>query len=177
MTTIEQQIDAGELRDVIDETNIRRLHAAYVDAVNRAAWSEFHNLFLPDVELTVARGSSAPDTVVGPDAIGQLIGGYIAKYDFLVQVITNARIELRYRGDPDQAFARLFIAEFRQWTETGRYLESAGVYHDQYRRVDGTWFFARRRYDRLYVTAPAALETHPFPSDIDFDDPFAARSS
>jgi len=177
MTTIEQQVDAGELRDVIDEMHIRRLHAAYVDAVNRAAWSEFYDLFVPDVELTVARVSSPPDTVTGPEAIGQLIGGYIAKYDFLVQVITNARIQLRYRGDPDQAFARLFIAEFRQWTDTGRYLESAGVYHDEYRRIDGRWWFARRRYDRLYVTAPAQLETHPFPSDIASEDPFITRSS
>ena len=172
MASTEQDIVTAELRDVIDETQIRRLHASYVDAVNRSAWAEFHDLFLPDVELTVSRGSGSPDRVVGPEAIGQLIGGYIARYDFLVQVITNARIELRFEGDVDRAFGRLFIAEFRQWTDTGRLLESAGVYHDHYRRVDGRWLFARRRYDRLYATAPADLEVHPFPTDLDFGDPF-----
>jgi hypothetical protein len=175
MTSIELQVDAGELRDAIDEINIRRLHASYADAVNRSAWAEFSDLFLPDAELTVSRRSVAPDRVVGPDAIGELIGGYIARYDFLIQVILNARIQLHYQGDPDRAFARLYIAEFRQWNETGRRVESSGVYHDEYRRVDGRWWFARRRYDRIYATSTAELEVHPFPTDLDFDDPFAAR--
>ena len=38
---------AGEL----DELRIRRLQSAYVDAVNRRAWSEFTDLFLPDSVL------------------------------------------------------------------------------------------------------------------------------
>jgi hypothetical protein len=169
----EDQVTTQEMRDVVDEMQIRRLHAAYADAVNRAAWSEFHDLFRPDVELIVSRGGSAPpDRVNGPEAIGQLIAGYISRYDFLIQVILNARICLRYQDDPDRAFARLFIAEFRQWSDTGRALESAGVYHDEYRRVEARWWFARRRYDRLYHTAPADLEVHPFPTGIDFDDPF-----
>lgn len=48
MTTEDPAIDAVVLRDVIDEVLIRRLHAAYVDAVNRSAWHEFEALFLPD---------------------------------------------------------------------------------------------------------------------------------
>jgi hypothetical protein len=175
MTRIEQQVDVGELRDVIDEMYIRRLHAWYADAVNRAAWGELPELFLPDAELTVARRSVAPDRVVGPDAIGELIGGYIARYDFLIQVILNARIQLRYQGDPDRAFARLYIAEFRQWSDTGRRIESSGVYHDEYRRLDDRWWFARRRYDRLYATASSDLEVHPFPAVVELEDPFAAR--
>ncbi len=175
MTSIDEQVDASELRDVIDEMGIRRLHAHYVDAVNRSAWAEFRDLFLPDVELTVARRSLEPDRVVGPDAIGQLISGYIARYDFLIQVILNSRVQLRYQGDPDRAFGRLYIAEFRQWSETGRRIESSGVYHDEYRRVDGRWWFARRRYDRLYATATAELEAHPFPTGLGFDDPFTAQ--
>jgi hypothetical protein len=173
MTNIDEQVDAGELRDVIDEMKIRRLHASYVDAVNRSAWAEFRDLFLPEAELTVARHSFAPDRVVGPDAIGELIAGYIARYDFLIQVILNARISLRHRNDPDRAIARLFIAEFRQWSDTGRRIESSGVYHDEYRRAEGRWWFARRRYDRLYATSTAELEVHPFPAGLDVDDSFA----
>jgi hypothetical protein len=157
---------------MLDEQAIRRLHAHYVDAVNRSAWGEFTDLFIPQAELTVSRGAAQPDRVVGPQAIGELIAGYIAKYDFLVQVILNARITLRQRGDVDTAGARLYIAEFRQWTSTGRRLESAGVYHDRYTRVDGQWRFAQRRYDRLYATAPRELEIYPFPGADDVDDPF-----
>jgi hypothetical protein len=52
-------------------------------------------------------------------------------------------------------------------------MESAGVYHDRYTRVDGQWRFSQRRYDRLYATAPRDLEVYPFPSARDVDDPFA----
>lgn len=107
------------------ERAIRRLHAHYVGAVNRTAWGEFVDLFIPSAELTLSRGGAQPDRVVGPVAIGELIAGYIARYDFLVQVILNARIELRCRGNVDAASARLFIAELRQWTSTGRRMESA----------------------------------------------------
>ena len=173
MTTSDLPIDARELQDVVDERAIRRLHAHYVDAVNRAAWGEFVDLFTPSAELTVSRGEAQPDRADGPVAIGELIAGYIAKYDFLVQVTLNARIELRRHGDVDAAGARLYIAEFRQWTNTGRRMESAGVYHDRYARVDGQWRFSQRRYDRLYATAPRELDVYPFPSAGDVDDPFA----
>ena len=172
MTTSDPPIDARELRDIVDELAIRRLHAHYVDAVNRSAWGEFVDLFTPSAELTVSRGESQVDRVAGPTAIGDLIAGYIARYDFLVQVVLNARIGLRWRGDVDVASARLYIAEFRQWTNTGRRLESAGVYHDRYTRVDGQWRFSRRRYDRLYATTPRELEVYPYPSAGDVDDPF-----
>jgi hypothetical protein len=170
--TTDSQVGARELRDIADERLIRRLHAHYVDAVNRSAWSEFADLFIPSAELTVSRGEAQPDRVVGPTAMGELIAGYIAKYDFLVQVVLNARIEVRLQGDVDAAGARLFIAEFRQWTSNGRRMESAGVYHDRYVRVDGQWRFAKRRYDRLYATGQRDLEVYQFPLAGDFDDPF-----
>jgi hypothetical protein len=172
MTTEDPAIDAVVLRDVIDEVLIRRLHAAYVDAVNRSAWHEFDDLFLPDAKLTVSRGPDHADVVSGPTAIGNLIGGYIARYDFLSQVVLNARVRLRFGGDVNRAAARLYIAEFRQITGTGRRIESSGVYHDEYVRTREGWRFARRRYDRLFATAPNDLEVHPFPTDGVID-PFA----
>ena len=67
---------------------------------------------------------------------------------------------------------RLYIAEYRQITGAGRRIESSGVYHDRYRRVEGRWWFARRRYDRLWATAPGDLETHTFPEDTGFEHAF-----
>ena len=86
-------VHGDEFRDVVGDSQIRRLHAAYVDAVNRAAWSEFEQLFLADAVVGVSRGGGHLDEVRGPTAVGQLIAGYVARYDFLVQVVLNARIE------------------------------------------------------------------------------------
>jgi ketosteroid isomerase-like protein len=175
MTSVEQTVDAAALQDVIDESRIRALHADYVDAVNRRAWDEFEDLFLPDAQLTVVKGPSASDEVTGPAAIGGLIAGYVSGYEFLIQVVLNARIRVRHEGDADRAFARLYISEFRQVTSSGRAIESAGVYHDTYQRGDGRWRFARRRYDRIYHTAARDLEVHPYPADLPFADGFARR--
>jgi hypothetical protein len=175
MPATEPPVDARELRDMADERAIRRLHAHYVDAVNRSAWDEFHDLFVPSAELTVSRGNGEVDRVVGPAAIGALIAGYIAKYDFLIQIVLNARIELRTNGNVDEAGARLYIAEHRQWTSNGRRMESSGVYHDRYARIDGAWRFTQRRYDRLYATGERDLEVYPFPTEGEFDDPFKGR--
>ena len=65
----------GDEQDLLDELRIRRLHAAYVDAVNRRAWVEFADLFRPDAVLEVRAGGERADEVVGPAAIGALIGG------------------------------------------------------------------------------------------------------
>ena len=159
----------GDEDDLLDEQRIRRLQSAYVDAVNRRAWAEFTDLFLVDSVLEVSAGGERADEVVGPEAIGSLIGGYLEPLDFLVQVVLNARIVTRWRGDPDRAAARLSIAEHRQATATGRERHSFGTYHDEYVRVDGRWWFARRRYDRQVVTAEPGsahdLDVLPMPAD------------
>ena len=159
----------GDEQDLLDELRIRRLHAAYVDAVNRRAWAEFTDLFRPEAVLEVRAGGERADEVVGPEAIGALIGGYLEPLEFLVQVVLNARIVTRWQGDPDRAAARLSIAEHRQAIATGRERHSFGTYHDEYVRVDGRWWFARRRYDRQVVTAEPGtgrdLDVVPMPTD------------
>ena len=127
----------GDEQDLLDELRIRRLHAAYVDAVNRRAWAEFTDLFRPEAVLEVRAGGERADEVVGPEAIGALIGGYLEPLDFLVQVVLNARIVTRWQGDADRAAARLSIAEHRQ--ATGHRFEGP--------RLDLTGF--RRRLDRV----------------------------
>ncbi|MYW01956.1 nuclear transport factor 2 family protein [Streptomyces sp. SID3343] len=134
-----------------DELRIGRLHAAYVDAVNRKAWSEFEDLFTPAAELTVAVSEGDPVGAKGPVAIGALIDEFLKPLDFLFQTVLNARIVPGPDGDPDTARARLYIHEFRQVTTTGALRNSVGVYEDHYRRVDGRWLFERRSYTRLVL--------------------------
>lgn len=167
--TIPDPVGEEEIRDIADERQIRRLLSAYVDAVNRSAWDEFDGFFLPAAKVEVSRGPSMPgDTAVGPAAVGEMIGGFVSAFDFLIQVVLNARIQLRVGGDPDAAFARVTIAEYRQLADSGRFIESSGVYHDHYVRRGGRWWFARRRYERTYATAPTDVMVH---SHAAHDDP------
>jgi hypothetical protein len=55
----------------------------------------------------------------------------------------------------------LYICELRQDAATGHASQAFGVYHDEYRRRDGRWWYARRAYQSL--TRTGRNEVFPFP--------------
>lgn len=141
-----------ELRDAVDEVAIRALHHAYGDVVNRRAWNELGELFLPDAVVTVDKRDAAPVELAGPAAVGDFVGRSIAGYAFFGFVALNARVLLGARGDADVATARVYINEIRI-DHAGNASTAYGLYRDEYRRVGGRWWYSRRRYQSLARTA------------------------
>ncbi len=152
-------------QETIDYTAICRLQAAYADAVTRRAWSELGDLFVPSAAVTVDTVTSPPIELVGPIALGDFISGAVERFEFFELVILNTRVDLR--RDADTAAARLFTCELRQDRSSGRWTNAFGVYHDEYARIHGRWWFARRRYQSLARTGRA--EVFPFPKRPGFD--------
>jgi hypothetical protein len=150
-------------QDAIDYLAITRLQAAYGDVVNRRAWDEFHDLLLPDASVRVDTVTTPVVEANGPAELGAFIGAAVERFEFFEFVILNARVEVARDGDPDQAWARVFMCELRQEAASGRCTTAFGVYHDDYARVDGRWWFARRRYQSLARTGRG--EVFPFPSE------------
>jgi hypothetical protein len=140
-----------ELQAALDELAIRRLHHLYGDVVNRRAWNELGDLFLPAATVTVDKRDAAPLELQGPHAVGEFIGGSIAQYAFFAFACLSARIDLDPGGDA--AAARVYINEIRVDHE-GSWSTAYGLYQDEYRRQDGRWWYARRRYHSLARTAP-----------------------
>jgi hypothetical protein len=140
-------------QETIDYVAIRRLHDTYADVVNRRAWSELFEIFAPDALVVVDKRDGAPLELVGPEAVGNFIGASIEQYEFFELVVLNARVFLQTDGDDDRATARVYINELRHAGDTGTWSTAYGVYHDDYVRRDGRWWFARRRYHSLARTA------------------------
>ena len=67
----------------------------------------------------------------------------------------------------DRATGRMYIAELRREGGSEQWTTSYGVYHDRFARIDGRWWFARRRYQSLARTGRA--EIFPFPTRPGFD--------
>ena len=160
-------MDPDALQDTVDHVAISRLHASYADIVSRRAWAELEELFLPDAPVRVDPVTRAPIDLVGPQALGEFIGGAIESFEFFQFVVLNARIELRVGGDDDVASARMYMNELRQGAASGHWTMVYGVYHDRYRRVDGRWWFAERHYQSLARTGRGDVFAFPHHERLD----------
>ena len=154
-----------DLDQTVDHTAIDRLLRAYADVVNRRAWAELADLFLPDATVELDLVTAPPRTIHGPAELGAFVGPAIARFGFFEFVILNAHVDLWPDGDRDTATARVFMCELRQDTETRERSDAFGLYRDRYQRTADGWRFAHRRY-RSIARFPAG-DVFPLPS---FDD-------
>ena len=146
-----------ELRDTVDYVAITRLQHAYADVVTRRAWAECHDLVLPDAPVRVDTVTNPVIALTGPQQVGDFIGAAVERFEFFEFVPLSTNIVLRAGGDPDRAAARLYICELRQDAASGHATQAFGVYQDEYRRVDGRWWFATRT---MFVDLVGDLSHH-----------------
>jgi SnoaL-like domain len=158
-------MDEDAMQEAVDYVAVTRVQSAYADVVNRRAWDDFAQLFLPDCSISIDKQSQEPLKFVGPEQIGDFIGRSIEGFEFFEFVILNAHTVLgRAGGAPDTASSRMFMCELRQDRASGQWTNAFGVYHDQYRKVDGRWWFAQRHYQSLARTGRGdvfAFPSHP----------------
>ena len=155
-----------EMQETIDWVALRRLHSAYADVVNRRAWPELADLFLPEARVVVEMPRQDPVEAVGPEALGTFIAGAVERFDWFQFVVLEARIELAPEGDADAALGRIYMVELRQDRRTGQATQAFGLYQDRYRRTAEGWRFERRRFQPTTWTS-RDLSTLPLPS-LDF---------
>jgi hypothetical protein len=157
-------------RDTLDVVAIQRVQAAYADAVTRRAWPALRDLFRPDAPVTVDTVTAEPIELVGADAVGSFIAGAIERFEFFEFVILNSHVVTSVDGDPDVARARLYMCELRQEVDDGQWSNAFGVYHDDYARHEGRWWFSRRRYRSLArIALRERADVFPFPQVPGFD--------
>jgi hypothetical protein len=140
---------------------ITRLQAAYADVVSRRAWLELDGLFLPDAPIHVDTVSAPVIELVGPRTLGTFIGTSIGVFEHFQFVVLNTVVR---QSAPDRAKGRLWMVELRQERGSGTWSNAFGVYHDDYRLVDGQWRFAERHYQSLARRVEASpAQLFPFP--------------
>ena len=162
------------LQAAIDHSEITRLQSQYADVVNRRAWAELGELMRDDMVLELDTVTSPAREIVGPEAVGGFIDAAVARFAFFEFAILSAHVEVD-PADPDVATARLWMCEHRCGHETGSPGDGAGpgewstaygLYRDSYRRIDGRWWFAHRRYRSLARTGNGG-GVFPLPDPID----------
>jgi hypothetical protein len=144
-----------------DYVAITRLQNAYGDVVTRRAWAELHEQFLPDAPVRVDTVTSPVVELAGPQEVGAFIGGAVERFEFFQFVPLNTVLDIDVAAGT--ARGRLYIWELRQDATTGQSSQAFGVYHDEYRKVDGRWMFASRHYQSLARTG--RNEVFAFPKE------------
>jgi uncharacterized protein (TIGR02246 family) len=144
-----------------DEHQIRNLVHRYADAASRRDARGVAGTFTSDgqwyaPELGRHRGT---------DAMIAFFTSMLDGWAVFLQGIQSGVITFDEADDDDRAAGRWFVQETGQ-REAGTTVTIAGVYHDQYRRIDGSWRIAHRRYDPLLRTVDGAATVLPFPTDL-----------
>ena len=67
-------IDDELVAEAVHDTGVRRLQHAYADVVNRRAWPELDQLFVPDAPVVVDRRAGEPLRLTGGPEVGEFIG-------------------------------------------------------------------------------------------------------
>jgi hypothetical protein len=155
-------IDDELLLTAVHDTAIRRLQHAYADVVNRRAWPELEDLFLPDAAIVIDTRKGDPLRLVGGGALGEFIGASVTRFSFFEFEILNAHIVFPHGAGAESAVSRLYMCEHRLDESSGRWTNAFGLYHDRYRFDGARWWFAERAYHSLARNAPD-LEVFPFP--------------
>jgi hypothetical protein len=131
---------------------LQQLQAAYADIVSRRAWPEIERLFLPDVCVEVDTVTSPAQTFNGPAEFTAFVSAACERFDHFQFVILNSVLQTA----GDNASGRIFMCEIRHHAQEQEWSTAYGLYSDRYRKVNGTWWFAERRYRSLARTGPNA---------------------
>jgi SnoaL-like domain len=141
---------------------VQRLQAAYGDAVTRRAWDEVVALFEPDATVHIDTRAREPFTLEGAGAIAGFVERSLDQFAFFEFAILNSVVEL---GAGDEATGRVHLCEVRRHHD-GSWTQAYGLYQDRYRRGDGSWRIAGRRYSSLarhVLTGIEQVESFPLP--------------
>jgi hypothetical protein len=131
-----------------------RLQARYADIITRRAWSELHDVFLPETTVHLDTVTAPQRVLVGPDALGEFVAAAIERYDHFTFVILNTVVEVDAAAS---ARGRIFMCEIRHDTASDSWQNAHGVYQDRYVHVDDRWWFAERHYRSMARTGAGGV--------------------
>ena len=146
-TELAGRLDAIESRLAIGQLPIR--YAMAVDGRDLDAWV---GLFVPDVRV----GRDA----AGRDALRAQIDPSLRSFRRSMHQIVGHRVDLD-PDDPDRASGATYCRAEHEVDD--RWIVMAICYFDQYRRLDGEWFFERRKERHWY-----AVDHLERPQSVDF---------
>jgi hypothetical protein len=150
--------DAARLQRVEDMLAIGQLPIRYAMAVDERDVDAWVELFVPDVRVGAA---------VGRNALRESITGMLRMFYRSIHQIVGHRIDI---ADEEHATGSVYCRAEHE--VDNRWIVMAIRYDDEYRKIDGRWYFVRRKENHWY-----AVDLTERPQQVGFDSwqPTAAR--
>lgn len=137
-----------QIQHIADELSIRDLVARFANACSPPTYEAFSKLWLPGEENSPKWTLSDPYVMsaTGIDEIVSMLKRLLATRDFFVQLVHSGVVEI----DGNKATGRWIMREVAKGPgET--YYNNFAIYDDDFSKVDGTWYFARRSYTYMFL--------------------------
>jgi len=134
-STLEERLDRME-----SLADIQQLPARYALALDARDMDALVDLFVPDVRV----GSGQ----TGRDALRAWFDRTMREMRTSVHLVANHVVDF---DDADHAHGIVYCHDQLERPDLGEWHQGDLQYWDSYRRVDGEWCFARRRFHRWYL--------------------------
>lgn len=136
-------------QEISDRLEIQDLVAAFADAVNRRNPRLVSARCHPDVTFTVPGWAD----LQGVEPMVQFLSQILGHWEVILHSITSGHVSV----DGDAATGGWYITEYGRRDGDEVYL--AGLYRDDYVRMDGRWLFKGRSFQSMfYRSRPAGPE-------------------
>ena len=147
-----------------DRAEIEDLMARYLFAIDYADWDSYVETFAPDGELTFASGTSK-----GRDAIRAAVTSFDSRIGQFYHTEDGKRAKLRHvilqssiRVEGNKAWGRTL------WVEMANHgpgdtmkMGTYGIYEDEFSKIDGHWFIAKRNVLNEFLKGRNSGPTNP----------------
>jgi uncharacterized protein (TIGR02246 family) len=132
------------------EAQIRDLAARFSDAVNRRDFDAFGDLFADGGIWEI--GEPFPSRAAGRQNVATMLRNLRAPWDFFFQMTHTGVIDLA--PDRQTATARWEIQEIARTPDGSQSYDNVAMYYDRLVRThDGSWRFAERRYQYIWLSS------------------------
>jgi hypothetical protein len=138
-----------DMHELADRVAIRNLIDRFSLAVTVRDRGAISSVFTEDAEWRVGQ---PPDIFLnGAGKIGEGIVTGLGNFEFLVQMVHSVVIDLA----GERATARSVIQEVGRLVGGASGMQMLGIYHDELRRADNGWRFARRFFEPICLDTAA----------------------
>lgn len=149
-SSIEERIDRMESLAAIQQLPYR-----YAVAIDSRDMDMMVELFVPDVR--VGRGQA------GRDALKRWYTDTMSAIGVSCHVVGNHVIDF---DDADRARGIVYCHDELEHPTTKEWAQGQLQYWDTYRRVDGEWYFERRKFHRLYICDWTTRPSHGATAEV-----------